>query len=215
MEVRLRVAAGARDAALRVHDNVLEQACAGQGRQGEDRGGGVAARRADDGARGAADGGELSAVQLGQPVDGAPEQVGTGMTEVVPRRVVRGVPEPEVRTQVDDRLVAIQELVDAGGDGAMREGQEHRLGVVRHVVVHVQVPGREMRVDAGDGVALALPTDETGDHRMGMQRQEPDQLGADVPGGADDRHADRVPRDGARTALSRCPGQGHGRRGGD
>ena len=82
------------------------------------------------------------------------------MVEVVPGRIVRGVPQPEVGPQVDDGLAALEELVDPGRDRTVRQGEEHRLRVVRHEVVDVQVPRGEVRVDAGDRVALALPAHE-------------------------------------------------------
>ena len=46
------------------------------------------------------------------------------------------------------------------GDGAVGEREEHGLGVVGDAVVDVEVARREVRVDAGDRVALALAADE-------------------------------------------------------
>ena len=74
MQVRLRLAAGARDAALGVDDEVADQAGARERREREERGRRVAAGRADDrlaARRRSAD--ELGPVELGQAVDGAVE----------------------------------------------------------------------------------------------------------------------------------------------
>ena len=61
------------------------------------------------------------------------------MVEVVPGRVVGGIAEAEVRPEVDDRLAALEELVDPAGDGAVGEREEHGLGVVGDRVEHLQV----------------------------------------------------------------------------
>ena len=112
------------------------------------------------------------------------------MIRVVPGRVVRAVPEPEVRPQVDDRLVAGEELVDPLRDHAVGERQEHGLRVLGHMVVDVQVARGQVRVDVRDRIALALAADEAGDLHVGVQGEQADQLRADVAGCADDRDAD-------------------------
>ena len=99
VEVGLGVAAGARDAALGVHDDVGDQAGTGERRQGEDRRRGVAAGGADDGARLRAQRGQLRAVQLRQAVDGgrrAGRAAGgrRGTRSRSPRRPGTGSPAP-------------------------------------------------------------------------------------------------------------------------
>ena len=79
---------------------------AGERGQGEDRGRRVAAGRADDGVGLRARRRQLRPVQLRQAVDRRREQLGPRVVEVVPGRVVRGVAEPEVGPEVDDRLAA-------------------------------------------------------------------------------------------------------------
>ena len=70
-QVRLGVAAGARDAALGVHDEVPDEPGAGQRRERQQRRGRVAARRPDDRDRRIDERRELGAVELRQAVDGA------------------------------------------------------------------------------------------------------------------------------------------------
>ena len=72
----------------------------------------------------------------------------------------------------------------------MGEGEEDGLGILGHVVVHGQVPGREVRVDVRDRVVLALTADQPGDLDEGMQGEQADQLRTDVPARADDGDAD-------------------------
>ncbi len=127
-------------------------------------------------------------MELGQPVYGRRQQLGPRVLEVVPARVVGRVPEPEVGPQVDDRHAVPGELVDPAGRGAVGQRQEHGLRVVRNGVVDMEVAGREVGVDAAQGVALPLPPDKADDAHVRVQREEPDQLGADVPRRAHDRH---------------------------
>ena len=75
MEVRLRLATGARDAALGVDDEVADEPGPGQRRERQERRRRVAARRADDRDRRVDERRELGAVELGQAVDGLLEEV--------------------------------------------------------------------------------------------------------------------------------------------
>ena len=209
LEVRLGVAAGARDAALRVHDEVGDEPGAGERGEREDRRRRVAARGADDGARPRPIAAELLAVQLGQAVDGGREQVRPRVLEVVPARVVGGVAEPEVGAEVDHRLPASEELVDPARDRAVGEGEEHRLGAVGDRVEHLEVARREVRVDARDRVAPAArgrpgPTIST----LGWSASSRIELRAHVPGRAHDRDAHGIAAqrplpDGCRGAAAR------------
>ena len=204
VEVCLGVAACARHAALRIDHDIRDEPGPGERGQGEDRRGRVAARRADDGAGPRAQGRQLGAMELREAVDRAGEELRPRVVEVVPGRVVRRVAEPEVRPQVDDGLAAVEELVDPVRNRSVREGEEDGLCVVGHVVVHAQVPRGEVRVEVRDGVALALAAHEARDPHVRVQRQEPDQLRADVPGGTDDRDADGLAAvQGARATFRR------------
>ena len=80
-EIRLGLAAGARDAALRVDDEVADQPRPGEGSKGEDRRGRVAAGRADDRGLGVDERLQLGAVQLRQPVDGGRSSSGAGCSK--------------------------------------------------------------------------------------------------------------------------------------
>ncbi len=75
-------------------------------------------------------------------------------------------------------------------DDAVGQGEEHGLGVVGDVVVHVQVARGEVRVDVRDRVALALAAHEARDRHVRVQGEQADQLRADVAGGTDDGDAD-------------------------
>ena len=91
--VGLGVAAGARDAALGVDDEVADEPGPGERREGEERRRRVAAGRADDGPRRGPQRLELRAMELRQAVDGVVEELRRGVLEAVPARVVGGVRE--------------------------------------------------------------------------------------------------------------------------
>ena len=146
----------------------------------------VATRRADDGARCAAQRGELGAMKLGDPVHRRRQQLGPRVVEVVPARIVGGVVEAEVRPEVDDRLPAIEELVDPARNDAVGERQEDRLGIVGDSIDDVQLAGREVGMDAREGIALPVTPDEPDDPDVRVERKEADQLGADVARRTDD-----------------------------
>ena len=74
-EVRLGLATGPGDAALGIDHQVADEPGADQRREGQEGGGGVAARRPDDRDRRIDEGGQLVAMELGQTVDGEVEQV--------------------------------------------------------------------------------------------------------------------------------------------
>ena len=89
---------------------------------------------------------------------------------------------------------AARNSVDAVGDGAVGEREEHGLGVVGDAVVDAQVARGEVRVDAArSGRPCRSRPTSPAIRTCGMEREEADQLRADVPGRADDRDADRVP----------------------
>ena len=126
VEVRLGVAAGARDAALGVDDDVVDEPRAGERREGEDRGRRVAARASRRSRPGRlADRGQLRAMELRAGRRRRwPSSSGRGWSKRYQRRVVGGVAEAEVRPEVDHGLPRVEELVDprrrpsrAGGRG--------------------------------------------------------------------------------------------------
>jgi hypothetical protein len=75
----------------------------------------------------------------------------------------------------------------------MGQREEDGVGLVGDRVEDPEVARREMRVDARDGVAPALPADQPGDPDMRVEGEEPDELRADIARRPDDRDADRVP----------------------
>ena len=67
---------------------------------------------------------QLLAVQLRQAVDGKLEKVRPWMLEAVPTRIVVGVAQPEVGTEVDDGGPCRDEVGNEVDRRAMREGKE-------------------------------------------------------------------------------------------
>jgi len=91
------------------------------------------------------------------------------------------------------------------------EGQEHGVRGRKVGVDEMQRRG-QVGVDLADGLVIATAPDETydGDGRVAIE--EPDELGADVPGRAHDGDADG--RDGTRPAIllgRRVETRAHGR----
>ena len=204
VDLELGLAAGAADAALGIDDDVPDQAGARERRQGEQGGRRVAAGRGDQ-----AGPGEAGAVELGQPVDGGRDgrsgagrrQAGTArqerrrrVLEAVPGRVVGRVREPEVGAEIDDDQAALEQ---AGRDGrrlAVGEGQEDRVepARVRQLAVDAMARLGEVGEGVADGQAVAVARRQADDPDAGMPLEEPDQLGADVAGRAEDRDTEQV-----------------------
>jgi hypothetical protein len=63
-------------------------------------------------------------MQLRQAVDGKLEKIRTWMLEAVPTRVVVGIAQPEVGTEVDDGRACRDEIGNEVDRRAMREGKE-------------------------------------------------------------------------------------------
>ena len=63
-------------------------------------------------------------MQLRQAVDGQLEKVGPWMLEAVPARVVVGIAQPEVGSEVDDRGPCRDQVGNEVDRRAMREGKE-------------------------------------------------------------------------------------------
>ena len=209
MQVRLGLAAGARDAALGIDHEVADQPGPRQRRQRQQRRGRVAAGRADDRDRRVDQRLELGAVELRQAVDRAVEEVGPRVLEAVPARVVGRVAQAEVGPEVDDRGARGGEVGDEPRAGAVGECQEDRVDRPRAASASDgQVGRREVRMDAADRIVVALAADEPDQLDIRVARQQPDQLATDVPGRADDpdpdapRPAGRV--DAARGARDEC-----------
>ena len=122
-EVRLvgGLAAGARDAALRVNDSIRHEARADQRREGQDRSRRVAAGIRDEGGRC-----DLAAVQLGEAEDGLGAQ--RRRTVLAVPLLVRGeILQPEVRGQVHDAHALLAQGSDRRGSRTMGIGDEREV----------------------------------------------------------------------------------------
>ena len=148
---------------------------------------------------------ELGAVQLGQAVDGVARGARARVLEAVPARVVGRVAQPEVGPEVDDRGAVGDEVRDEAGRRAVREGEERGVDLGQRVPDR-EVGRGEVRVVAADRIVVAVAAGEPDDVDVRMARQQPDQLGADVAGRADDADADP-----ARPAVRATPRSERGR----
>ena len=133
---------------------------------------------------------ELGAVELGQAVDGALEEVGARVLEAVPARVVGRVAQAEVGPEVDDRGARVDEVRArarrprrGGGPGRRRPPPAASASTTRPVV-------GEVRVDAVDRVVVAVAAGRPTIVDVRVAGEEADQLGADVAGRADDADPD-------------------------
>ena len=79
---------------------------------------------------------QLVAVELGQPVDGAVEQLGRAVL-AVPALVGRQVAEPEVGGEVDDEDAEAAQRGDGRRRGAVRVGDDRRVDVLERVEVEL------------------------------------------------------------------------------
>ena len=158
-------------------------------REREERGGRVAAGRADDGDRRVDERLELGAVELGQPVDRDVEEVGVRVLEAVPARVVGRVAEAEVGPEVDDRGAGLDDARDDARGRAVGEGEEDGVDSGSEAST-TQAGVGEVRVDAVERVAVAVAALEADDRHVRVAGQEADQLGADVAGRPDDADPD-------------------------
>ena len=183
------LAAGAGDAALRVDDEVADEPGTGQGGERQEGRRRVAARRADERDRRVDEGRELGSMELRKAVDGDVEQLGRGVLEAVPARIVGGVAQPEVRPEVDDRGAGGEQVRDEPGRRAVGEGQERRVDVGQ-VGPHGQVGRGEVGVVVADRLVLAVAPGEPDDLHVRMPAQQPDQLAAAIAGRADDPDPD-------------------------
>ncbi len=86
--------------------------------------------------------------------------------------------------------------------GAVREGEEDRIRG-RKLRVDVEVERGQMRVDAGDRIAVAAAAHEPDQLDIRMSRQEPNQLATDISGRPDDPDPDHAR---GRVASRHVPG---------
>ena len=152
-----------------------EQAAFGERRQGEQARGRVAAGRGDQ-LRLA----QLVPVELGEPVDGALEQLG-GAVLAVPALVGGQVAQAEVGGEVDDEDAEAAQRGDGRRGGAVRVGDDRRVDVLervevelgqldRHAVARVELFEPLAGVAArggGDQLQLRVAPDELGGERAG------------------------------------------------
>ena len=111
------------------------------------------------------------------------------MLEAIPARVVGRIAQPEVRPEVDDGGAVGHEVRDEAGRRAVGEGEERGIDL-RQACPDREVGRGQVRVVAADRVVLAVAAGESDDLDVRMARQQPDELGTDVPGGTDDADAD-------------------------
>ena len=188
-EMGLGLAPSPRDAALGIDHEVLDQSGARERGEREDRGGRVATRRTDDRDRVVDQRGELGSMQFRQPVDRVVEEVRPWMLEPVPARVVLGVAESEVRTQVDDGRALVDELAGHRRGRAMREREEDGIDIGQRRVDDMS-RRREMRVDATDRIGIPFAALESDERHVRVTDEQPDQFGADIPCRPDDPDPD-------------------------
>ena len=182
-----------RDAAARraghaddVHARARQLAGARQRQQAElDR------RREAAGRRHRARRADRLAVQLGQAVDEAAQQLGVGVLGAVVALVRGRVAQPKVarhvdhlHTRRDDRgRVVRRHLV---GQRQQRDVGAARRLVGRDVLEAQRAAARQRRVHGPERLAHVVDRDDADQLDVGMDEQAPDQLGAAVPRAADD-----------------------------
>ena len=181
----LRVATGARDAALGVDHEIADEAGTGQRREREQGRGRITAGRAHDRHFGIDQRLQLVTVQLGQTVDRLLEEVGSRVLEAVPARVVVGVSETEVGSEIDDGGPGRDEIGNEVDRRAVREGKERGVNLGQ-VGGDGEVGDRKVRVVTTDGVVVPVTPGQADDIDVRVTGQDPDQLGTDVPGRTDD-----------------------------
>ncbi len=131
------------------------------------------------------------AMQLRQTEHRRRQQLRLIVGEPVPRRVQRGVFQPERSRQIDQAAHLAVQLWCQGQRGFVRQAEEHdvepfglrRVELGEH---QVGVPGRQARVQPGGqgaGLAVAGGVD---DLEFGVLRTQSEQFDARVPRGADD-----------------------------
>ena len=139
-------------------------------------------------------------MEFREPIDGPFEQVGPGVLEAVPARVVGRITQAEIGPEVDDCSAIGNEIGDELRGGAVGEGKKRGvdLGELR---ADGEVGRGEVGMVAADRVVLAVTSGEAHDVDVRVARQDANQLGADVAGRSDDADADL-----ARAAVgSRAP----------
>ena len=124
-------------------------------------------------------------MQLGQTVDRLLEEVGSRVLEAVPARVVVGVSETEVGSEIDDGGPGRDEIGNEVDRRAVREGKERGVNLGQ-VGGDGEVGDRKVRVVTTDGVVVPVTPGQADDIDVRVTGQDPDQLGTDVPGRTDD-----------------------------
>ena len=142
--------------------------------------------------------GDLIRVYLGQPVDRLAAQFVVHVRAVV-ALVDLGVPESEVRGQVDDSLPGRQPGLYRVHGHLVGQGGEHvfglfqgRIGQGDELEVLVLIQGGKILVDR---LSLGLPRGHGGQLHLGVGPQNTKQLQAGIPGAAYDCRADHCQSD--------------------
>ncbi len=157
-------------------------------------------------------------MELREPVDGrrerrsgarrgpagtAREQLGRRMVERVELAVVGRIGQPEVGSKVDHQGAGLGQIGREGCGLAVRQREQDGVEVGRGGKPRLDMVAglREVREGFAERCAVPAPGRERHDPDVGVALQEANELGADVPGGAEDAYPDRP-------AASWCAGRG-------
>ena len=142
---------------------------------------GVAAGRANQ-----ARFGDGVAVQFGQAVDGAGEQVGVRMF-AVPAFVDVGIVEAEIGAGIDDGNTVIDKAGDALRGCGVRQGGEDDIDIALNVFGDELIDRPEVRKDLSQTLAGFGTPGDRGEFDIGVGGEESGQFSADIAGDVDDR----------------------------
>ena len=139
---------------------------------------------------------EVRAMQLRQPVHRGPrKQLGMGMLEAVPARVVGGVAKAEVGTEIDDRHSPFSDLgasEAAAPCGRARKTESMSVGSTSSLITASTAERCGWLVARGS--SCRSRPDETAQLDKRMTREQSDQLPAGVAGGTHNRDTNRARR---------------------
>ena len=175
---------GARHSRGRADDHVADQAALGKRREGEHRRGGIAA-----GVRDQLGGAHPVAVELGEPVDGALQQVGLAVRPV-PALVAGHVAQAEVGGEVDDQGAQAPQLGDERCRRAVRVGDDRSVELLDLVQVQLLEDERDpmARVEPLQRRPGLAARADRGELEPGVVPDDPGGQRAGEPGGPGDEH---------------------------
>ena len=184
-DILLQAAAGAGDARLRIDDDVrrVDQLRFHERQKREQHRGRIAAGTGYEPRSG-----DFVAIVLGQAVDRVFQQRGRAVLIAIPLGIGAGIAQAKIGRHVDD-LDALRELADLAMRRAMRKPAKDDVDLLPVGFLGTHKRGQsqacEMREDLGEDLAGMPLGDQRGDPNCGMQRREPDHVGAGIAGGAE------------------------------